>query len=64
MPIIDFLALERIFSQNVSVYLIFESVLQGRGEVCCVNSAVIVDVGSKPQQKVDQLVVAQTQSNL
>lgn len=32
--------------------------------MCCVYSAVIVDVGSEPQQQVDQLVVAQTQRNL
>lgn len=47
-----------------SVDLVFESVLQGGGEVCRVYSAVIVDVGSEPQQQVDQLVVAQTQRNL
>lgn len=32
--------------------------------MCRVYSAVIVDVGSEPQQQVDQLVVAQTQRNL
>lgn len=48
----------------VTVYLVFKSVLQGWGEVCRVDSAVVVDVGSKPEQQVDQVIVSQTQRDL
>lgn len=48
----------------LTVYLIFKSILQGWGEVRSVYSTEIVDVGSKSQQKVDQIIVSQTQSNL
>lgn len=44
--------------------LVFQGILQGRGEVCGVDTRVVIHVGPGLQQRVDQFIVALSESHL